>query len=149
MKLFPDYEVPSIVDSKNALAVEYKSSIYFDMSKGDIALDSAGHVKIADGRDAWIQWCAKMLVSERGTLLAYPSKIGIEMEYVAGLVDKEEKEAAIENTIRETLMNDPANRTIEVKDFEYKHTADSIFVTFCVVGADGYTGTLTMEVEGG
>ena len=148
MKLFPTFDVPSL-SNKDTLDVEYKESIFFDQSKGDIVLDSAGRVKIANGQEAWMGWCMKMLVSERGTLLAYPSPdIGVEMEHISTLPDREAKEIAIENTIKETLMNDPAHRTVEVRDFVFEHSTDSVIVSFCVVGADGYTGSITIEVEG-
>lgn len=146
-KLFPTFDVPSVAN--DVLEVEYKESIFFDQRKGDIVLDSAGRVKIANGQEAWMQWCMKILASERGTLLAYPSPdIGVEMEHISTLPDREAKEIAIENTIKETLMNDPAHRTIEVKDFAFKHSIDSVVVSFWVVGADGYTGKITIEVEG-
>ena len=148
MNLFPIFEVPEIIDSTGNFGAEYKDSIYFDISKGDIVLDSGGKIKVADGRDAWLQWCMKMIASERNTLLAYPSGVGAELEHITTLLSRESKEIAITNTITETLMNDPSKRTVEVKDFEFTHDTDSVFVTFCIVGADGYTGKITVEIEG-
>lgn len=148
MGLFPTFEVPAIVDEAESLAPNYKESIYFDINKGDIVLDGSGCVKVADDRSAWLQWCMKMLVSERHTLLAYPSDIGVEMENISELADKKAQEVAIENTIRETLMNDPSHRTVDVADFEFFYEPDGIEVKFCVVGADGYVGNFTFELEG-
>lgn len=148
MKLFPTFELPEIVENQGSVKADYKESIHFDINKGDIVLDSAGRIKIADGCEAWLQWCMKMIASERNTLLAYPTGLGVEMEQVSSLMDREAKETAIESTIKETLMSDPSHRTVEVKDFEYAHDTDSIIVTFCIVGADGYTGKMTVEIEG-
>lgn len=148
MRLFPTFDVPTIAERPETLAADYKESVYFDMSTGDIVLDGTGRVKMANSRDAWLQWCMKMIASERGTLRAYPSaKIGVEMEPISELPDRASKESAIETTIKEALMNDPSRRTVDVNNFEFVYGVDSMHVTFDIIGADGYTGGMTVEVE--
>lgn len=148
MALFPVFEAPEIVDLAQEEVAEYKDSIYFDLSSGDIVLDSSGKIKMANGQETWLQWCTKMIFTERSECLAYPNGIGVEMEYAMSREDRKSREVAIENTIRETLMNDPSHRTIEVKDFSYDYSADSVIVRFTIVGADGYTGEMSIEIGG-
>ena len=148
MALYPIFEAPEIVDLTQEKVAEYKESIYFDSELGDIVLDSAGKVKMASGQEAWLQWCVKMIFTEGSACLAYPNGSGVDMEYAMSREDRKSREAAIENTIRDTLMNDPSHRTIEVKDFSYVYGVDSVAVNFTIVGADGYTGQLSVEIGG-
>lgn len=147
MALYPTFSTPVIIDAKAEPVAEYKQSVFFDIKKGDIVLDSAGKCQMANGCDAWLQWCTKMLFTELDSCMSYLNQ-GVEMEYAIKREDREAQEIAIENAIKEALMRDPSNRTIEVSNFAFEYHADGVTVTFCIFGADGYTGTLSVEIGG-
>lgn len=147
MALYPTFQTPTIIEANAEPTATYKQSVYFDMRKGDIVMDSAGKIRVADGCEAWLQWCVKMISTELGACMAYPNQ-GVEMEYAMSRDDWDARQFAIEETIKTALMNDPSHRTLEVSEFEFERGADSVKVRFRIIGADGYTGTLSAEIGG-
>jgi hypothetical protein len=89
---------------------------------------------LCDGHEAYKQWCLKKCVTERHTKLAYSDKVGVEM--IAALKEPTSAavESAIERTITEALMANPA--TEYVKDFGFTISGDHLYVVFTVKGRE-------------
>ena len=63
-QLFPVFDLPEIPDTEE-LEERYSPSAYFDFEKGDFVRDGAGKIKKSEGKDAYIQWCLKVVSTER------------------------------------------------------------------------------------
>lgn len=145
--LFPTFDVPIIQENKEKHNIGYYDSIAFDFEKGDFVLDGTGKIKIAGGIEAWIQFCTKMLMTERFDHLAYSSGTGTELRAVNNISDLKEQESLLEKNITESLLSDPQGRTESVKDFRFEHLdGDSITVTFTITGVKGDTVDLSLGI---
>ena len=117
--LYPTFNLPAVVaDNERPKKRSYKQSFFFDYEVGDFLRDGANRFVLAEGREAFCQWCLKQCATERGTKLAYSDKIGVEIVRAA----KEENdiaavESAIQRTITEALMVNP--ETEYVKNFQF------------------------------
>lgn len=102
---------------------------------GDFVRDGAGRILTCDGREAWVEWCLKQLMTERYTRLAYSDSIGVEIESaVKNNTDPEAVQLDIERTITEALLVNPA--TEYVRDFEFTAEGDELHVTFMAKGRE-------------
>ena len=143
MGLYPVFETPSIIEDRVVQPV-FKSSLSFD--RGDILVDGSGQIVLADGHDAWIQWCVKVLATERSQMLAYSDEIGVEFIAAMAQETRAAKEAMLSRTIKEALMADPAKRTADVRSFSFIWADDGVKVSFEIIGSDGYTGNISISV---
>lgn len=145
--LYPVFEMPSIVEQQRAEPVpKYGKSWLFDFEKGDFVLDGAGRVVPADGHAAWVQWCAKTVLTERFTYAIYSSDYGAEVERALKQPSRKAVEAELERSITEALLADP--RTELVKDFAFEWQGDAVKVSFTVVPAVGPPERLEVTVNG-
>lgn len=143
--LYPTFNLPAVVaDNERPKKRSYKQSFFFDYEVGDFLRDGANRFVLAEGREAFCQWCLKQCATERGTKLAYSDKIGVEIVRAA----KEENdiaavESAIQRTITEALMVNP--ETEYVKNFQFSwNGADRLQVSFVVKGHEWDEDTLTV-----
>ena len=130
--LFPVFDITEPAEEEEEQ--KYLPSAFFDFEKGDFALDGARRIKEANGKDAFIQWCMKVVDTERDTCLAYSDDIGTEFEPIYGIRYRQERENEIRDTITDALMVHPC--TEYVRNFRFKHVADSCWVSFIVKGYD-------------
>ena len=130
--LFPVFDVPEISTPNQSEKRKYKPSVYFDFDTGDFRLDGAHRMTEATGLEAFMQWCQKVVLTERNAFLSYSSDIGIEGEYALSLAQHDAVEAALEQTITEALMVNV--HTEYVRHFEFQWDADEIRITFTVKG---------------
>lgn len=65
----------------------------------------------ADGREAFMQWCWKVIQTEREAFLAYSDDIGTEFEDMEDFPDKDSRESEIERTITDALLVHPQQST--------------------------------------
>ena len=133
-QLFPVFDVPDLVTDTPVEEQKYKGSVYFDFSIGDFRRDGAGKLAVAEGREAYAQWCLKTVMTERMAHLAYNSDIGTEMREAMAQADVEAVKSAMERTITEALMVNKA--TEYVRNFEFTHTPAELKVEFTVKGKD-------------
>lgn len=143
--IYPIFRLPAVVaDSERAKKKSYKQSFFFDYETGDFLRDGANRLVLAEGREAFCQWCLKQCVTERGTKLAYAEKIGVEIvRAVQEESDIRAIESAIRRTITEALMVNP--ETEYVKNFRFVwEGADSLLVSFVVKGHEWDEDTLTV-----
>lgn len=146
LELFPVVDISEFPE-EDVNIEKYKPSVYFDFETGDFRRDGANRMVVADGREAFLQWCLKVTETERETFLAYGSDIGTEMEGLSNLPDWESRESEIESTITDALMVHPA--TEAVYDFEFEHSADECRVTFIVKGYDWDEEVLSTSIPVG
>ena len=108
-QLYPVFEVPDFVTKKNeeSRKQQYKPSVYFDYATGDFRLAGAGRMAGASGREAYMQWCMKTVMTERDAFLAYSTKYGAELEISLAQSDHASVEASLERTIIEAIMATP------------------------------------------
>ena len=143
-----ELELDEIDDGQDEEAIGYKKSIYFDENLGDFKRDGTKKLVEADGVDAWIQWCMKVLKTKRYVCQAYSDDIGIDIESVFQAESRKEAESILENEITEALEADPYQRTDMVKSvtFQWKN-ADSLEVTCNVLGIDSNEIELNTTIE--
>lgn len=131
--LFPVFDTPEVIDS-SAEKQKYDPSVYFDFESGDFRRDGANKMVVADGKTAFIQWCRKMVETERFTCLAYGTDIGTEMYDALSKGDHSAVESSVERTITEALMVNP--KTEYVREFEFTWQNEGLLVTFVVKGKE-------------
>lgn len=131
--LYPVADVPEI-PADAAGARKYKPSLFFDFEQGDFRLDGAGNLTIAEGREAYYQWCRKAAVTERFACLAYGDDLGVDMEDALAQGDAAAVESAVERTLTEALMIHPL--TEYVREFTFTREGDALFCAFTVKGME-------------
>lgn len=132
--LFPVFDVPQISTPDPPEEQKYKPSFYFDYVLGDFRRDGANKLVVADGREAWMQWCIKTVVTERLDRMSYSSDIGAELEEALKQADTEAVESALERTITEALMVNP--KTEYVRDFQFTWDSDGLHCEFTIKGKE-------------
>lgn len=115
--LFPVFDVPEIAEPTQVENRRYKPSVFFDFEAGDFRLDGAYRMTPSTGKEAYMQWCRKAVMTERDAFLAYSTDIGIEGEAALAESDRAAVESALEKTITEALMVN--THTEYVRDFEF------------------------------
>ena len=133
-QLFPVFEMPSVDIVKQSEEQKYKSSVYFDFNTGDFKQDGAHKLIPANGREAYRQWCIKIVLTERYDHLAYSMDIGTELNEAMQEPEISAIKSALERTITEALM---VNKHTEyVRDFTFSREADCMRLSFTVKGYD-------------
>lgn len=132
MGLYPTFDLPKMTAPKGSKVTEYKGAPYFDFDVGDFVLDGAHRPTMANGKEAFCQWCLKVCATERRTRLAYSDSIGVEIQKAAkDCKDIAALQSAIERTITEAILVNPAAEL--VKNFSFQYDGDHLWVTFTVV----------------
>lgn len=133
--LYPTINLPTLINPRAAnVERKYKPAPFFDFDSGTFKFDSAGRPVMANGKEAFEQWCLKACMTERYTRLAYSDKYGVEMEAAMKEPDPEAVKSSIVRAITETLMVNPA--TEYVKDFRFEGEGEHLNVTFTVKGRE-------------
>ncbi len=143
--LFPTYDLPSS-ELEDDTKGQYNPSVYFDFETGDFVRDGSNKLITAEGRDAYVQWCMKVIDTERDTCQAYSTNIGTELEGMVGKIDRKELEAEIISEVTDALMVHPC--TEYVSDFLFEHGSDYCNVSFIVKGRDWEEVRLSTVVSG-
>jgi hypothetical protein len=146
-KLFPVFDVPAVLAEDVAVIQKYKPAPLFDFEIGEFVLNGARQPLYGSGFDAWILWCTKTILTQRWAHYAYSSIIGIEAEESFNEPDRKSQESSFIRTITEALLADPMGRTRQVRNFNLKWLADSLYITCDVVGNDGNSATINAEVR--
>lgn len=133
-RLFPVFDVPEITTPTQAEERKYKPSPYFDFETGDFKRSGSNKIIEADGKEAYRQWCLKVVLTERLDHLSYDSDIGAELNDALKQADRAAVESALERTITEALMVD--RRTEYVRRFEFEWKNSALYCTFRVKGEE-------------
>lgn len=143
--LFPVFEVPELETQTQTKTRKYKPSVFFDFEKGDFRQDGAYRMTTSTGKEAYMQWCRKVVMTERDACLAYSTDIGIEGEAALAEGDRAAVESALEKTITEALMVN--THTEYVRGFEFTWGADELRMTFTVKGKEWEETTLSVQYQ--
>jgi hypothetical protein len=148
--LCPVFDVPAVLaEDVEALQIQdrYAPAPMWDFERGDFVTDGANQTLYGSGRDAWILWCIKTILTQRWAHLGYSSNAGIESEEAFREPDRAAQESAFERTITEALLADPMARTLQVRDCIVDWGVDSLMITCTVVGTDGNSATVTAKLN--
>lgn len=129
--VFPSVELPEIPEYDED-EFKYMPSVKFDFEKGDFVLDGQHRMVVADGREAYIEWCLKATDTERAVFLAYSDDYGVEFEELADVGQYDARESELQTQITDALMVNPMTEYVD--DFQFTHTADTTYVSFRVKG---------------
>ena len=105
-------------DEEEEEVVGFKVSPHFDLDTGDFMIDGSGSIITADEVEAYVQWCAAVLATDRYNHDSYSSDIGIDYDEIFAAVDREEAVMILESEISEALQCDPYGRTEYVQNVE-------------------------------
>ncbi len=144
--LFPVFDVPSLVETDDAVDSEYKPAPLWDYENNDFVLNGAGQPIYGTGYDAWVLWCIKTIETQRYSHNGYSNNAGIEADEAFKQPDRAARESYFERTITEALLADPKGRTIQVKDFVFEWEADALTITCTVIGKAGNTAVVKAEL---
>ena len=145
--LFPVFDVPATVATETDIETEYAPAPMWDIEAGDFVTDGAGKALYGSGYDAWVLWCTKSILTQRWAHYGYSDNEGIEAEEAFQQPDIQASESFFERTITEALLADPMGRTSQVRDFEFRWEADSLWITCVVVGTDGDTASIRAKLN--
>lgn len=128
--------------------VGYKKGICFDDSLRDFKRDGTMKLVECSGIESWIQWCMKMLQTQRYVCQAYSDDIGIDLERAFTAESREEAESILRQEITEALEADPYGRTefVQSVEFQWKDN-DSVEADCVIVGMDSNEIELTTTME--
>lgn len=122
-QLFPVFDLPEIPDDPE-YEERYRPSVAFDFEKGDFVRDGSNKMVRADGREAYMQWCWKVVQTEREAFLAYSDEIGTEFEHMEDFPDRDSRESEIERTITDALLVHPATEYVRDFIFDYSTSGE-------------------------
>lgn len=136
------------VSAANKTVTGYKKSVYFDFKKGDLLLDGSKKIIECTPFEAWVQWCQKVVQTNRFKCEAYSTDIGIDTSDVIGISSRSEVEDILTSEISEALAADPYGRTDYVESIEYNWIRpDAVEATIHVLGRNQTTATFTTTVS--
>ncbi|THF78021.1 DUF2634 domain-containing protein [Cohnella fermenti] len=145
--LFPEAETAE--DAAAAATGEeeivFGRSPRFDYLAGDFVRTPTGRIAEADGTEAWLEWCAKALLTERYKYLVYSRGYGQEFDGLIGLnLSREAVQSEIARIATETLMADP--RTAAVGNFVFEWEKERVAFSCEARNAREETGTVQGSV---
>lgn len=123
-----------MISPRTSSKKNYSPAPNFDFETGDFLFDSAGRIVIADGREAFEQWCIKAVCTERGSRLAYSDNYGVELEEATKFNDAGAVQSAVVRTITEAILANPCAEY--VKNFSFETSGDELKISFDVKGRD-------------
>jgi len=141
-KLFPVFDVPSVLAEDRKPRKRYRPAPLFDIESGEFDLTGARQPIYGSGYDAWVLWCTKTILTQRWAYRGYGRNAGIEAEGAFKAPDRKAQESVFSRTISEALLADPAGRTRAVRNFHFGWLADSLHITCEVIGRDGNSATI-------
>ena len=145
--LYPVVDIPAFAEEEDAYDSEYKSSLAWDLEKGDFVRDMSNRIKRSDGLEAYKVWCIKTVQTQRFSCLAYDDDIGTERDEAAAEGDDNAVELAMERTIEEALIVNP--RTEAVEDFVFSWEPDALSIAFTVSAVGWESFPLEIRIDRG
>jgi len=141
--LFPTAEAVVGDPTGSAEQIVFGRSWRFDFGTGEFVTTPTGKVAESEGKEAWVEWCQKALMTERYRHLVYSRNYGQEFEdLIRSGLPRSAIEMEIERIATETLMTDP--RTAGVDGFAYEWAGESCFFSCVVTNVHEETA----EIEG-
>lgn len=129
-QLYPVFEIPSIWQDNTEEIQGFMPGPLFDFDTGDFVRDGANRVIMVDGRDEYVIWVLKSLLTQRWAYEAYSDDVGIDAENAVQQPTRRAIQSALERTITEALLVNPC--TERVYGFTYQWDVDQMNATFIV-----------------
>lgn len=129
--LFPVFDIPEVEEHEEEYDTEFKTSLAWDIEKGDFVVGAKHQIMKSDGYEAYKLWCFKTAQTERLSCLAYDDDDGAELEDALKEGDEKAVELAVGRTIQEALLVNP--RTEAVEDFVFDWSPRELVVSFRVI----------------
>lgn len=141
--LFPtDLPVEELTEQKDE-GVFFGRSWRFDFDAGEFIMTPTGQVARSEGKEAWVEWCRKALLTERYKHLVYSRNYGQEFEeLIRSSLPRSVIEMEIKRIAIETLMSDP--RTAKVDRFACEWRGESCYFTCTISNVHDETA----EIQG-
>ena len=145
--LFPSFSVPDYIESESEQQNQiFPKSVSFDFKIGDFIRDGANRMVASSGYDAWVQWCIKIIRTQRYSCIAYSSDQGVETDAaLSSSQNKEAAEAQITSTVTDALMEDSRTKSVGYFDFEWGE--DSVNMKCTVTASDGATANISIALQ--
>lgn len=127
---------PTATPAEEPVAAESEQVFFgrswrFDFEAGEFVTTPTGKVAGSEGKEAWIEWCKKALLTERYRYLVYSRNYGQEYaELIRSGLPRSAIEMEIQRITTETLMSDP--RTANVDNFTYEWDGEGCYFS-CIV----------------
>lgn len=145
-QLYPTFDIPLEMAEDLASQQEVRPDTkapMLDFSTGNTKMTPTGRPVEAVGVEAYRQWLATCLLTERYEYLAYTTDFGVEIRSITRAnLPRDLAESEIRRTITEALSVDP--RTVSVGGFVFEWQGDSVWVSFEV---DSVFGRDEVEVK--
>lgn len=130
---FPGFDTSDIDIDEDSIEEELHElcAPVFDYKAAQTVINPIGQAVIGDAVDAYQFWVAKCLQTERFKYRAYSSDFGVEIEEIIQAdYPRDIAESEIQRTITEALQVD--DRTVNVDEFEFEWSGDSLSIIFVV-----------------
>ena len=126
----------------------YHPGAFFDFESGDYKRTGTNMISESTGIEAWEQWCIKCLSTHKGSCAAYYD-FGIDYESIIGETYRDKVESILRRNIKESLLADPYERTLDVTDIEFDWSIpDSLIVKATIVGIENVTKDIVVTIGG-
>ena len=142
-QLYPVFELPTSYGTFEEAQRSYSPAPMFDYDAGDFVRDGAHRVVYGDGREAYREWCMKILHTRQGGALAYAS-MGLGGEFSPTLQNRLAYQTQYTREVTEALKQHP--NTEAVRDFIFSWIADEMHVKFTVQGQNIAAFDIEMNV---
>lgn len=136
---------PALEAQESAQEIQFGRSWKFDYERGDFVIGPGGRVAEADGKEAWVEWCKKAILTARYRHPVYSRSYGQEFDDLVGRhLSREGNESEIKRIVTETLMLDP--RTVRVENFNFQWQGDEVYFSCDIVSVRDETATIAGSV---
>lgn len=146
-QLFPVFNMPETLIEQVRTQQRYLPAPLFNLETGEFVLNGKRQPIYGSGHDAWVLWCTKIILTQRWAHLAYGDDVGVEFEQAFAQPDRLAQESAVERTITEALLADPAGRTKQVNNICFRWSADKLEITCQVQGHDGNSASIDAQIR--
>lgn len=150
--LFPEVvmeqwtEVGEAVAEDSGVDAVFGRGWRFDYTVGEFILTPTGKVVMADGQEAWVEWCRKAMQTDRYRYLIYSRSYGHDLELLIGKGQGQQMlESDIERMVTEALSVDP--RTAAVGPFAFQWGEDHCSFTCKITSTRNEEETLEGRVS--
>ncbi len=125
--------------------IEFGRSWRYDYDAGNFVMTPSGRVAVADGKEAWVQWCHKALLTPRYRHVIYSRDYGSELDTLIGTGQgRAVLESELTRMVTEALLVDV--RTASVDQFTFSWAEDHCQMTCRITSVQDDVEILESEV---
>lgn len=125
-----------------------RNSFLFDFYKGDFVKKPDGTLIRCNPKQAYRQWCQKVMLTPRFKKFAYPDYYGNELDELIGeTLSPSAIESEVERMVRETLKVHPKTLRVDNFRFEWQNSYEILLFTFNVTDTDNELFELEAKIK--